>query len=154
MLSRERAAEIFSMRLEHLGFIDYIIGLSVVVIIMIFAPFLFYCCKVNNKNIVQLLFSWATRIIIGSCLFYMFTLIEIERSQCDDNVDKVQTFNKTNVCSDEYSVLDTYAITGRLGKAKVILDGMELSVQIALVFMAVELTILTCLHCMKKKKTE
>ena len=52
MLSRERAAEIFSMRLEHLGFIDYIIGLSVVVIIMIFAPFLFYCCKVNNKNIV------------------------------------------------------------------------------------------------------
>ena len=44
-ISREDAAEIFAMRLDDLGFIDYVIYLAVIIILLIIGPFLLFCCK-------------------------------------------------------------------------------------------------------------
>ena len=115
-LSREDASEIFSMRLEDLGFIDYVIYLAIILVLLIVGPFLLFCCKSRDvqNNPCLWLFGMSpvtTRLLFAGCLFTIFELNEIERMQCHDNVDKVDLFEKTNNCGDIYTHMNTKQVT-------------------------------------------
>lgn len=43
-------------------------------------------------------------------------------------MDKLKLFGQTNGCGDEYSKMDTHAISAKLGQAESKLDGMEVAV--------------------------
>ena len=43
-------------------------------------------------------------------------------------MEKVKLFGQTNGCGDEYSHMDTHAISAKLGQAESKLDGMEIAV--------------------------
>ena len=47
-LSREDAAEIFAMRLDDLGFIDYVIYLAILITLLVIGPFVLFCCKTRD----------------------------------------------------------------------------------------------------------
>ena len=52
-MSREEASEIFSQRLEHLGFIDNIIRIGVAVVLLIILPFLDFFYNTTIRKLVS-----------------------------------------------------------------------------------------------------
>ncbi len=73
LISREQAAEIFSMRLDTLGFIDYVIALAVIVVLLVILPFLFFCCNCTGTN-AYLFSEWEpfiTRLLFLACFIGM-----------------------------------------------------------------------------------
>ena len=116
LITREQAAEIFNMRLDTLGFIDYVIALAVIVVFLVILPFLLFCCNCRGTN--GYLFSeyepFITRLLFLACFLGMLQLVDIERQQCLDNQEKVQEFTKTNDCGDEYMHMNTHEVTDRL----------------------------------------
>ena len=47
-LSREDAAEIFAMRLDDLGFINYVVYLAILITLLVIGPFVLFCCKTRD----------------------------------------------------------------------------------------------------------
>ena len=50
IMTRVEASEIYSQRLEHLGFIDNIIFIGIVVVFLIIVPFFDFCCNTKIRN--------------------------------------------------------------------------------------------------------
>ena len=134
-MNRAEAADIFSMRLDHLGFMNYIIVLSVIITILVVIPFLATCCK-SGRGGGNYLFSsyepYIARAIFVVIFASMLYIVNEERGQSRDNLVKVAKFNKTNDCGDDYSKVNTQAVTLQLGQAEARLDGMEISLIVAL----------------------
>ena len=123
VMHREDAINVFELDLEHLGFIDYVMVLSVVIVLFMLLPFLVICCDCTGSKawIFTELEPFMTRILFAGMFIAMLEVIDIEREQCIENHAKVEQFAKTNVCGDEYSRLDTFKTTDRLSKAEVTL---------------------------------
>ena len=117
-MNRSEAADIFSMRLDHLGFMNYIIVLSIIITILVMIPFIATCCKSGRGGGNYLFSSYepyiarAIFIVIFACMLY---IVNEERVQCRDNLVKVAKFDKTNDCGDDYSKVNTQAVTLQLG---------------------------------------
>ena len=134
-MNRSEAADIFSMRLDHLGFMNYIIVLSVIITLLVVIPFIATCCKSGRGGANYLISSYEpyiARVIFVTIFASMLYIVNEERSQCHDNLVKVGKFNKTNDCGDDYSKVNTQAVTSQLGQAEARLDGMEISLIVAL----------------------
>ena len=153
LVDRQSAYEIFSMRLDTLGFMDYIMWLSVIVVLLVFVPFIYlicnrrgsdaYCCFKQEPFVI--------RFLILACFLGMMTMIETERAQAHGNIDRVHKFAKTNSCGDEYSKIDTYKVLDRLSKADATLDGMMLAIWVGIGFVCVETLGLMCHYMVKRK---
>ncbi len=63
----------------------------------------------------------------------------------------MQEFTKTNDCGDEYMHMDTKEVKGRLENAEVTLDGMDLSILVAIGVLVFEFFALCCYSWCKKK---
>lgn len=50
ILHREDAIAVFNLDLEHLGFIDYVMILSVIIVCLMLLPFLVVCCDCSGSK--------------------------------------------------------------------------------------------------------
>lgn len=153
-MPRSEAIQVFDMRLDVLGFIDYIIWLAVIVILLMLLPFLFFCCDQTNSNsgIYSGMGTFLTRMMFFAIFFGMLQILNTEREQCQTNKHQVQDFNKTNGCGDNYSRINTIKVIENLSKAEATLDTMEIALVSAIVLVAIE-SCCTCLYvyCCKKR---
>lgn len=136
------------MRLDHLGFTDYLIWLCAIIILLVMLPFLFFCCDFTGRNayIFSVYEPFITRLLFFASFEGMLQIIDQEREQCHANQERIQQFTKTNVCGDEYSRVDTYAVSEKLSKSETILDAIDLSIKVAIVFLAIEFFGMCCFH--------
>ncbi len=139
-MPRAQAIQIFDMRLDVLGFIDYIKNLGLIVIILMLLPFLFVRFDRINKDtgVYSGLSILLTRMMFFAIFFGMLQIVNIEREQCQTNKHQVQDFNQTNGCGDHYSLIDTKKIIENLNKAEVSLDAMEIALVSVIVLVAIE----------------
>ena len=114
VLSRSDAADVFAMRLDHLGFMEYIIVLSVIITLTVAIPFTILCCgsrgSFTGSNHASAWPYIARALFVGTFLV-MLHLINEERVQCKNNQAKIAKFEKTNNCGDDYSKIDTLAVS-------------------------------------------
>ena len=126
-MSREKAISVFDLDLEHLGFIDYVMILSIIIVGLMLLPFIVFCCDCTGSK--AYIFNEAepfiTRILFVGMFVGMLQIIDIEKEQCSDNRSKVEQFGVTNMCADEYSKLDVAKTSDRLSKAEATLEKME-----------------------------
>ena len=89
------------MQLDTLGFIDYIVMLSALVVIFMLLPFFIFCCDCNGRKF----YLWSSlepifvRMVFVLIFVGMIQMIDIEREQCKHNQTKVQSFSSTNVAA-------------------------------------------------------
>ena len=154
ILHREDAIAVFNLDLEHLGFIDYVMVLSVIIVCMMLLPFLVVCCDCSGSKayIFHELEPLITRILFVGMFIAMLQVIDIEKEQCTENHTKVKQFSKTNVCGDDYSKLDTIGTTDRLSKAEQTLQSMEYALYGAIGLLCVELVGMCCWRIFCKKR--
>uniref|UniRef100_A0A7S3MR75 Uncharacterized protein n=1 Tax=Favella ehrenbergii TaxID=182087 RepID=A0A7S3MR75_9SPIT len=153
-MHREDAIEVFDLDLEHLGFIDYVMLLSGIIVVLMLLPFLVICCDCTGSKayIFNELEPFVTRIIFVGIFFAMLKIIEIEREQCEGNQERVQQFSKTNVCGDDYSKLDTIATTDKLSKAAITLEHMTYALFGAIGLVICELVGMCCWRVFCRKR--
>ena len=155
LISREQAAEIFSMRLDTLGFMDYVIAIAVCVMLLVLLPFLFFCCNCTGTNayVYSEYEPFFTRALYLAAFLGMLHFVNIEREQCDDNKERLLEFHKTNDCGDEYMHMDTNKVNERLDQAEITLDSMEMAILFAIGFLIFEVVMLCCFRfCIKMSK--
>lgn len=82
-MPRSDAAEIFSMRLDHLGFMNYVIALAVIVAALVIIPFVATCCTSSrNGYLCSKLEPFIARIVILAAFVGMLLMVKKEGEQC------------------------------------------------------------------------
>ena len=85
-MPRQEAADIFSMRLDHLGFMNYVIALAVIVALLVILPFIVTCCqRGTNDYLFSPIELFITRALFAGAFIGMLLMINEEREQCRDN---------------------------------------------------------------------
>ena len=90
-LSREDAADIFSMRLDNLALMQHVIRLAIIIILLVIGPFILFCFKKRVLNRNECLKCCGcgpivTRSIFIVALLLMVIVIDKERVQCHQNM--------------------------------------------------------------------
>lgn len=93
---------------------DYIVVLSVIVTLLVIIPFIATCCKGGRGGDDYLISAYEpfiARILFFGLFATMLQIVNEEREQCRHNQSKVQKFVKLNDCGDEFSKIDTHAVS-------------------------------------------
>jgi len=155
-MHREDAIAIFNLELEHLGFVDYILALSVIIVLLMLIPFMFLCCNYDHQRSKVYIFSklepFLTRILFAGLFIAMLKMIDFEREQCEYNKQEVTKFSGTNLCGDEYSRLDTVLVTDNLTKAELTLQQMQYALYFVVGVIIFELICMGCYYILCEKK--
>ena len=123
--SHADAYSVISMQLETLGFVENFWFYGGVILVLLAIPLFAYLNMTTNErkdNMFLRLEPIGSRLIFLMIFARMSALSLEEREQCSDNIEAVESLNKTNPCMDAYSQVNTKALVASLESAQSTLD--------------------------------
>ena len=90
MLSRQEASEVFSQRLDTLGFIQYVVFFGIAILVLTIIPIFVYLCagEAVGKSFVECE-PYFTRLVFSVFFLTMLQFVDSEREQAVSNTESV-----------------------------------------------------------------
>ena len=114
-ISREDASAIFSTRLDHLGFMNEVIYMSIFLLVVVG---LTGCCwgskERKSREAIDWMEPYLTRGIFLLIFVQQLLIVDAERVQLEGNIDNMANLHLINQCSDKYSTVKVDNISGQL----------------------------------------